>query len=57
MANAFGYGVGSGSIWLDEVACTGQEENITQCTHNAVGTHNCVHSEDAGVLCKCISVI
>ena len=50
VGNAF-FGQGVGNIWLDEVACTGGEGNITQCSSNSVGAHNCFHFEDAGVVC------
>ena len=43
---------GSGKIWLDNVGCTGEEENISRCYHRGWGIHNCVHSEDAGVECS-----
>ena len=41
-----------GPIFLDDVSCTGNETNLVDCTHNGVGVHNCVHSEDAGVICS-----
>ena len=43
---------GVGQIWLDNVQCRGTETNLFSCTHSPVGTHNCVHSEDAGVRCQ-----
>ena len=46
-----GYGRGSGSIWLDDVQCDGTERRLLNCTSQALGTHNCGHSEDAGVTC------
>ena len=43
---------GTGSIFLDNVQCTGTESRILDCPHNGVGSHNCVHSEDVGVRCQ-----
>ena len=42
---------GSGTIWLDNVRCSGYETHILYCPRNSVGDHDCVHSEDAGVRC------
>ena len=50
--NAY-FGQGSGSILLDNVQCTGNEVSIFSCPHNSIGSHNCSHSEDAGVECGC----
>ncbi|XP_075946965.1 uncharacterized protein LOC142948715 [Anarhichas minor] len=46
------FGEGSGPIWLDDVHCFGHESSITDCRHPAFGVHNCVHSEDASVICE-----
>lgn len=43
---------GTGQIWLDNVQCTGTESRLIDCRANAVGAHNCVHIEDAGVRCQ-----
>ena len=45
------FGAGSGPIWYGEVNCTGNERNLTQCSHSGVGVHKCVHGDDAGVIC------
>ena len=46
------YGQGSGSIILDDVSCTGSETNLVSCGHNGYLTHNCAHTQDAGVVCS-----
>ncbi|XP_041453649.1 deleted in malignant brain tumors 1 protein-like [Lytechinus variegatus] len=50
VGNAY-FGQGSGQIWLDDVSCSGLEGSIDECSHDGWGTHNCHHSEDAGVRC------
>ena len=35
---------------MDDVACSGNESTLTSCTH--ITSHNCGHSEDAGVQCQ-----
>ena len=40
-----------GSVVLDDLLCTGNEFNLTQCNTGS-GTHQCTdHSQDAGVRC------
>ena len=47
-----GFGQGSGSIWLDSVTCTGNEQALMSCGHLGVGIIiKCYHSKDAGVIC------
>ena len=46
------FGQSRGPILLDEVMCTGSENNIAMCPHNGWGIDNCDHSEDVGVICQ-----
>lgn len=43
------FGAGRGEIFLDDLACNGSESRLVDCMASA--THNCIHSEDAGVTC------
>ena len=45
------FGRGSGPIWLDDVACVGNESSIFNCTHLGIGVHNCGHYSDASAVC------
>ena len=47
------FGGGNGSILLDDLMCTGDEVSLLQCLNvGDIGTHDCTHDEDAGVICE-----
>ena len=39
------------SILLDDVMCSGSEDNIMNCVRSPLKTHNCEITEGAGVSC------
>ena len=45
------FGQGTGHIWLDNVQCTGSENELLNCSHNGIDVHNCDHGDDASVIC------
>lgn len=46
------YGEGFTTIWLDEVACEGDEKYIGMCKHAPWGNVSCTHGKEAGVVCS-----
>ena len=44
------FGQGNGSILLDDVACIGTEQKLTDCSYDPL-TVDCSHGKDAGVRC------
>ena len=40
-----------GPIWLNDLRCSGFEEDLSQCQHDGWGVHNCGHSEDVWISC------
>lgn len=51
------YGAGSGTIWLDDVRCSGTETRIADCRHRDWGSHNCGHDEDVSVSCPSVRLV
>ena len=50
-SNAY-FGVGNGLIFLDNVQCTSSSSQLLECSSWPIFSHNCDHSEDAGVVCE-----
>ena len=46
------YGSATGTIWLDNVRCSGSESRLISCQRNSLGSHNCRHSEDVAIDCR-----
>uniref|UniRef100_A0A8C5PEY7 SRCR domain-containing protein n=1 Tax=Leptobrachium leishanense TaxID=445787 RepID=A0A8C5PEY7_9ANUR len=46
------FGAGSGTVWLDDVKCTGAESTLWECPHATWGINNCIHEEDVGLICE-----
>eukprot|EP00105_Crassostrea_gigas_P005928 XP_011419685.1 PREDICTED: coadhesin isoform X2 [Crassostrea gigas] len=46
------FGQGTGRIWMDQLECTDYDSNIFNCSQNILGTHDCGHYKDAGVVCN-----
>jgi hypothetical protein len=40
-----------GPILLDDVQCSSDDLTLLSCSRNAVGEHDCVHSEDVVIYC------
>ena len=39
-------------IYLDQLNCIGDEENLMDCQRYIPGIHSCDHSEDVGIHCN-----
>ena len=46
------FGIGSGPIFLDDVQCTSSSSQLLECPSRPILSHNCLHSDDAGVGCE-----
>ena len=54
-AVAFAYahfGTGTGPIYLDDVACSGSEDSLIECSRSSFVSCSSGHREDAGVRCQ-----
>lgn len=46
-----GFGPGSGTIYGQNLACTGNEQRLSECTYD-MDASSCTHANDAGVICS-----
>ena len=50
-SNSYQFGRGTGTIWMDNVQCTGNEAHLGDCSFDGWEVNSCSHYEDAGVIC------
>jgi hypothetical protein len=49
----FGAGQSTQPILVKNVVCSGNESNITECSHSDVNyVGHCYHTDDVGVICQ-----
>ncbi len=46
------FGQGSGTVWMNNLNCFGNESTLMSCSYNA-SPNRCGHEKDAGVICGC----
>ena len=46
------FGTGTGPISLDDVQCTSSASQLLDCPSRPILSHNCQHTDDAGVGCE-----
>ena len=46
------FGIGTGPIFLDDVACTLNDSQLLECSSRPILEHNCEHHADSGVECE-----
>ena len=49
------FGEGTDTILITNVACSGEEMLLANCTYEKVTPASCDHSEDAGVVCPSVT--
>ena len=48
----YGGGSTTQAIHFDDVQCNGTEMSLLNCTHPGIGTHDCDHDQDVGIICR-----
>ncbi|KAL9961183.1 hypothetical protein ACROYT_G030081 [Oculina patagonica] len=51
------HGQGSGTIWMNGVACSGSESHILDCSHRECLNNDCTHNRDASVQCSSVRLV
>ena len=51
------FGAGTGPIVLDNVECSSSAIQLLECSSRPILTHNCQHSDDAGVGCEGMLIV
>ena len=46
------YGESAGPVLMDDVVCKGWETSVSLCAFNGWYKNDCLHNEDAGVVCS-----
>ncbi|XP_059366439.1 deleted in malignant brain tumors 1 protein-like, partial [Carassius carassius] len=50
------FGMGSGTVWMNNVNCSGNEPSLMSCSYNAI-PNRCGHEKDAGIICGSVKVM
>ena len=51
------HGQGSGSIWINEVPCSGNESHLYDCTQQGWRNSNFTHSQDSSAGCSAVCLV
>ncbi|XP_073694584.1 scavenger receptor cysteine-rich type 1 protein M130 [Garra rufa] len=51
------FGIGAGSILMDDLLCSGSESSLKECSHTTSISSLCTHSQDSGVSCGDVRLV